>query len=241
VEQGEALGFRDLVEMGFPEEDQFGVLADEKAPGGGDFVQGNGVGFGDEVEEVGCAPLDEAFELGVGVELGSEALDLLEELAVLRVSGAGEVDGVELLEEGVSVEDGGVIEAEEALEFEAALMQRLEAALQDGDGARVPTVVGAEGFALKHGGVADGVFAGEPTSAVGVGEFEMGGTVRGDVEAEAVMGEGDFRVRDFVSLGAGPLEGKLFEFEVGFGLAAAHEERGQRDGRRPPGAGEGRI
>ncbi|MEY5025727.1 MAG: hypothetical protein RLZZ244_1255 [Verrucomicrobiota bacterium] len=223
MEQGEALGFRDLVEMGFPEEDQFGVLADEKAPCGGDFVQGNGVGFGDEVEEVGCAPLDEAFELGVGVELGGEALDLLEELGVLRVSGAGEVDGVELLEEGVSVEDGGVIEAEEALELEAALMERAEAVLKGRDGARVPTVVGAGGFALKHGRMPDGVFAGEPTCAVGVGEFEVGGTVCGDVESEAVMGECDFGVRDFVSLGAGPLEGELLEFEVGFGLAAAHE------------------
>jgi hypothetical protein len=187
VEEGEALGLWDGVEDGFDGDLEGGAGAEEEAPAGGELVRGDDAGICDDPEEAGGAPLDEAIEFCVCVEAGVQAADIAEGALVTLVAGALEIDGVVLLEKGVAIGDGGVMEEELALDAGAAIVENFEALDGELEGTGVAKEIGAGGFALEDSGDADG--AAVTDAAAGLRLADAIRAVGGNIEAEAVIGQ----------------------------------------------------
>ena len=77
VKQRKTLRLRDFVQGRLCGHPQPASLSEQQSPTGGHFMLGDHVGIGDDPEQVGRSPLYEPVELGVGVEDGGQALDVL--------------------------------------------------------------------------------------------------------------------------------------------------------------------
>lgn len=177
----------------------------EQAPAGGKFAGAEDAGLDDEIVEVGAAVFYQAIEFRVPMEAGRKAAGLGDDLLVTLVAGPLEVQGLKLLEEGVAIANGGVVDMEFLLDAGGAFAERGESIEGGLDGAGIAPEVGGEGLALEDGSGGGGLPADE--------------TAGGEVEPDTAIGHADFQSSDAVAVGLSPDEAEAFQLAMSGGFA----------------------